>query len=54
MFIRKKEIFNMKLYDKVIYNDMDTFEKVSNVFDKDWNERKKKLMRNFKNSMASI
>ena len=54
MFIRKTQILNKTNYDKVIYNNMDTFELLSKDFNVDWNERKKKIMRNFKNSMVSI
>ena len=54
LFIKKTNIIQEKNYNKFIFGDMDTYEKVSEDFNIDWYERKKKIMKTFKVSTVSI
>ena len=54
LFIKKSNIIQGKNYNKFVFGDMDTYEKVSEDFNIDWNERKKKIMKNFKVATVSI
>ena len=45
LFVKKEKNLENKLYDKIIYEDLEQYEKVQEVFDDDWLVRKKLVMK---------